>query len=222
MTRRSAASPRIEADLPLDEFCLVGCGVITAFGAVLNIADVRAGDTVVVVGCGGVGINVIQAARIAGSMKIVAVDSVPDKLDLATRLGATHVLDARSDVVAGLAEIEPYGADVVFEVVGNPDLLAQALGLARVGGKCVMVGIPPIGSKITLDSFTLVGNRQLLGCRGGAVEARRDTARLVSFYRSGHLKLSELVGQRLGLDNVDKAFAALGSSTFARSVVTFR
>jgi S-(hydroxymethyl)glutathione dehydrogenase / alcohol dehydrogenase len=220
-TVRQEQAVRIDADLPLEEFCLAGCGVITAFGAVLNVARVQVGDTVVVIGCGGVGINVIQAARIAGSATIVAVDAVPEKLDLATKLGATHTVDARSDVAAALAEISPGGADVVFEVVGNPELVARALRLTRVGGTCVMVGIPPAGSQLTLDCFTLTANRKLLGCRGGAVEARRDTARLVSLYRGGQLHLAELVGQRLTLDEVDRAFAALGSSTFARSVVTF-
>jgi S-(hydroxymethyl)glutathione dehydrogenase / alcohol dehydrogenase len=219
-TVRQEQTIRIDPELPLDEFCLAGCGVITGFGAVLNIAQVSVGDTVVVVGCGGVGSNVIQAARVAGAATIIAVDTVPEKLDLALKLGATHVADARSDVAAAVAAVEPDGADVVFEVVGSPELLAQCLGLTRVGGSLVMVGIPPAGSRISIDSFALTANRRLLGCRGGAVLASRDTGRLVSLYRSGQLRLAELVGRRLPLTEAGPAVAGLGSSTFARSVVT--
>lgn len=218
-TVRQEQAIKIDSGLPLDEFCLAGCGVITGVGAVLNIARVGVGDTVVVVGCGGVGVNVVQAARIAGAATIIAVDTVPDKLDLAMKLGATHTVDARSDVASAVAGIEPDGADAVFEVVGSPELLAQCLSLTRVGGCCVMVGIPPAGSRLSLDSFTLTANRRLLGCRGGAVLASRDTARLVSLYRGGQLRLAELVGRRLPLGDAGQALAELGSSTFARTVV---
>lgn len=222
-TVRQEQVVKIPADFPLDEFCLTGCGVITAFGAVLNIARVSVGDTVAVVGCGGVGMNVIQAARIAGAAKIIAIDPVPEKLALAMKLGATHGVDPRhADGMAGaVAAIEPDGADVVFEVVGNPGLLAACISLTRVGGAVVMVGIPPAGSTLTLDGFTMTASRRLLGCRGGAMLPSRDTARLVSLYGSGQLQLGDLIGQRLPLDDVSRAFAALGSSTFARSVVIF-
>jgi Zn-dependent alcohol dehydrogenase len=220
-TVREQQAVRIDPALPLDEFCLAGCGVITGVGAVLNVARVQPGDSVVVVGCGGVGVNVIQAARIAGASTIVAVDAIPDKLDLAIKLGATHRIDARGDVAAALAEIEPAGADAVFEVVGNPELLARCLGMTRVGGACVMVGIPPVGSSATVDSFALNANRRLLGCRGGAVVPSRDIARLAAFYRSGQLHLDKLIGQRLPLAEVFGALDQLGSSTFARSVVLF-
>ncbi|MFJ4830784.1 zinc-binding dehydrogenase [Streptomyces sp. NPDC088747] len=220
-TVRQEQAVRIDSDLPLDEFCLTGCGVITGVGAALNIGQVQPGDTVVVIGCGGVGANVIQASRIAGASRIVAVDTLPEKLDLARRFGATDTVDARGDVPAAIRAIEPDGADIVFEVVGNPSLTASALTLARVGGKCVMVGIPPVGATLSLDAFALVGNRQLLGCRGGAVVPARDLERIVRFYRAGHLRLGELVGRRLALEDVGKAFAELGSSSFARSVVVF-
>ncbi|WP_214102609.1 zinc-binding dehydrogenase [Acrocarpospora catenulata] len=218
--RRQQAIP-IDPALPLDEFCLAGCGVITGYGAVLNVAQVRPGDTVVVVGAGGVGANVIQAARAAGASTIVAVDGIPEKLDLARTFGATHTIEASRDVAAELRAIEPDGADAVFEVVGKPELLSMCLSLTRVGGACVMVGIPPMGAQVTFDAFTLNANRRLLGCRGGAVVPTRDIDRLVSLYRGGALNLAGLIGRRLGLDDVFEALDQLGRSAFARSVVVF-
>jgi S-(hydroxymethyl)glutathione dehydrogenase / alcohol dehydrogenase len=220
-TVRQEQALLIDQDLPLDEFCLAGCGVVTGVGAALNIAQVQPADTVVVIGCGGVGANVIQASRIAGATRIIAVDTLPAKLELAQVFGATHTVDARLDVAAAVAGIEPDGADIVFEVVGRPELTAAALGMTRVGGKCVMVGIPPVGSTLSFDALAFTANRQLLGCRGGAVVQARDLQRIVDFYRSGQLRLAELVGLRLPLDDVGKAFAELGSSSFARSIVTF-
>ncbi|MFI5960332.1 zinc-binding dehydrogenase [Cryptosporangium sp. NPDC051539] len=220
-TLRQEQAIRIDESLPLDEFSLAGCGVVTGYGAVLNIAGVQPGDTVVVVGAGGVGVNVVQAARAAGATTVVAVDGLPAKLDLARKFGATHVIDASADVAAELAAIEPDGADVVFEVVGKPELLAMCLGLTRVGGACVMVGIPPMGSQLSFDAFTLSANRRVLGCRGGAVVPARDIDRLVALYRGGNLNLADLIGQRIELDDVFGALDSLGRSAFARSVVVF-
>jgi Zn-dependent alcohol dehydrogenase len=131
------------------------------------------------------------------------------------------VIPAGPDVADELRVIEPDGADVVFEVVGKPELLAMCLGLTRVGGACVMVGIPPAGSQLTLNAFLLNANRRLLGCRGGAVVPVRDIERLVTFYRGGKLDLAGLIGQRIELDGVHGAIEILGRSTFARSVVVF-
>jgi Zn-dependent alcohol dehydrogenase len=220
-TVRQEQAVIIDESLPLDEFCLAGCGVITGYGAVLNVAQVRPGDTVLVIGAGGVGANVIQAAKAAGATTIVAVDGIAEKLDLARKFGATDVIPAGPELADQLRAIEPDGADVVFEVVGKPELLATALGLTRVGGTCVMVGIPPAGSQVTFDALTLNGNRRVLGCRGGAVVPERDIERLVTFYRGGALDLAGLIGQRVELDEVFGALDALGQSAFARSVVVF-
>jgi S-(hydroxymethyl)glutathione dehydrogenase/alcohol dehydrogenase len=220
-TVREAQAVKIDADLPLDEFCLTGCGVITGIGAAMNVADVRPGDAVVVVGAGGVGLSVIQGARISGASVIVAVESAEHKHEIAAALGATHTVASVAAAGELLAEVAPGGADVAFEVVGGPALLAETLTLTRPGGQCVMVGIPPAGTQLSIDAFTMVGNRQLRGCRGGAVVPTRDIARLVALYRSGQLRLAELIGERLDLDAVASTLTGPPVSGVARSVVSF-
>lgn len=221
MTVREVQAIKVDSDLPLDEFCLAGCGVITGIGAALNVAEIRPGDTVVVVGAGGVGLSVIQGARISGASAIVAVDPAEDKFNIAIAIGATHTVRSPAAASELLEEIAPGGADVAFEVVGIPALVAETLMLTRVGGHCVMVGIPPFGAQLPVDAFTLVGNRQLRGCRGGAAVPTRDIARLVTLYRSGQFRFADLVGERLSLDSAVATLTGPPTPSVARSVVTF-
>jgi S-(hydroxymethyl)glutathione dehydrogenase/alcohol dehydrogenase len=219
---RAAQVVKIEPDIPLDVACLAGCGVTTGVGAVLNIARVAPGATVAVVGCGGVGLNVIQAARLAGATTIVGVDTNPAKLDLATDFGATDVVDSRDRPMAeAVGALVPGGVDFAFEVVGDPDLVASTFELTRAGGTCVMVGSPPPGSTVPIDGRALFSERRLLGCTGGSNIPGRDIPRIMDLYRAGRLKLDELVTQRLALDDFATAFASLERGEVARSVVTF-
>ncbi len=219
---RAAMVVPIAPDIPLDTICLAGCGVTTGLGAVFNAAKVGPGDTVAVVGCGGVGLNVVQGARLSGAKTIIAIDTNPTKLELAGRVGATHCVDASTTEMAdGVAAIVAGGVDFAFEVVGSPDLVAAAFELVRPGGTCVMVGSPPTGTKIPIDGRALFADRRLVGTTGGNNVPHRDIPRIVDLYRSGRLDLDTLIGQRLPLTRVHDAIAAAEAGTVARSVIVF-
>jgi S-(hydroxymethyl)glutathione dehydrogenase/alcohol dehydrogenase len=219
---RAAQTVVIDPEIPLDVIALAGCGVTTGLGAVFNTARVGPGDRVAVVGCGGVGLNVIQGARLAGASIVVAVDTVPAKLDLAADLGATHQVDASAEPMRdAVLAIVPGGVDVAFEVVGNPELVAATFELTRPGGLCVMVGSPGPGSTIPISGTSLFMERRLAGCVGGSNVPARDIPRIVDLYRAGRLDLDRLVSQRLDLDRFPEAVAAAEAGIVARSVITF-
>jgi S-(hydroxymethyl)glutathione dehydrogenase/alcohol dehydrogenase len=217
---RASQLVKIEKDVPLDVICLAGCGVTTGLGAIFNVAQVRPGESVAIVGCGGVGLSAVQGARIAGAAQIVAVDTNPFKLELAQQMGATDlVLLEEQDLVSAIHSVSPGGVDVALEVVGVPALVAAALASTRPGGRCVMVGSPPSGTTIPVDGRVLFSERKLLGCVGGSNVPARDIPRIVDLYRSGALLLDELVSQRFSLEDGAKAFAATEAGQVARSVV---
>jgi Zn-dependent alcohol dehydrogenase len=219
---REAQAVKIDDDVPLDLACLAGCGVTTGIGAVLNIARVPAGASVAVVGCGGVGLNVVQGARLSGASTIIGIDAKADKLALASKFGATHTVDATTvDMGDAVRQIATDGVDFAFEVVGDPELVAATFELTRPGGTCVMVGSPPPGSTIAIDGRSLFSERRLFGCTGGSNIPARDIPRIVELWRAGSLDLDGLVSQRLKLDDFQQAFDALEEGTVARSVVVF-
>ena len=159
-----------------------------------NVADVRPGESVAVIGCGGVGLNVVQGVRIAGATTIVAVDTNPRKLDLARSLGATHAVDPGDTAfVDAVRSVVPGGVDAAFEVVGAPQLVADAFLATRPGGRCVMVGSPPAGEAIPIDGRALFSERRLLGTTGGSNVPARDIPRIAELYRDGRLDLDTLV-----------------------------
>jgi S-(hydroxymethyl)glutathione dehydrogenase / alcohol dehydrogenase len=217
---RASQVVAVAKDIPLDVICLAGCGVTTGLGAVFNIAEVRAGESVAVVGCGGVGLSVIQGARICGAGQIIAVDTNPYKLELARGMGATdEVLLQDGGLVEAINESCPGGVDAAFEVVGNGDLVAAALASTRPGGRCVMVGSPPSGTKIPVDGRVLFSERRLLGCTGGSNIPARDIPRIERLYRSGALELEALVSRRFSFTDAPEAFAAAQAGQVARAVV---
>jgi S-(hydroxymethyl)glutathione dehydrogenase/alcohol dehydrogenase len=212
---------KVAKDVPLDVICLAGCGVTTGLGAVFNIARVAAGDTVAVVGCGGVGLNVVQGARLAGAKRIVAIDTNPVKLDLAADFGATDVIRGdETPMIEALARVVPGGVDFAFEVVGDPELLAQTLELTRPGGTCVAVGSMPPGALIPVKGSVLFMERRLVGCVGGSNVPERDIPRIVDLYRAGKIHLDELIGKRVALADFATGIAASEGGEVARSVVT--
>jgi S-(hydroxymethyl)glutathione dehydrogenase / alcohol dehydrogenase len=210
----------VDPTIPLDLVCLAGCGVTTGLGSVFNVADVRPGESVAVVGCGGVGLNVVQGARVAGATTIVAVDTNPRKLSLARHLGATHAVEpGAAGVVEAVTGVVPGGVDVAFEVVGVPELVAAAFLATRPGGRCVMVGSPPAGEPIPVDGRALFSERRLLGTMGGSNVPARDIPRIARLYQEGRLDLDTLVSARRPLRDFAESIAETERGEVARSVV---
>lgn len=219
----SACIP-IDADIPFDRACLIGCGVMTGVGAVINTARVQPGESVAVFGVGGVGLNVVQGAAIAGAEPIVAVDMNEKKLDLARQLGATHAVNAGSaDAVSAIQDLTGgRGVDYAFEVIGRPEVVMQAFLAVRRGGKAVVVGLPGPADMVSVPGMLLpLAEKSLLGSLYGSANMARDVPRLVRLYRAGRLKLDELVSRRYSLAQVNEAFAALEKGEVVRGVIAF-
>jgi Zn-dependent alcohol dehydrogenase len=215
----------VPSDLDLSLAALLSCGVLTGVGAALNTARVAEGDVVAVVGCGGVGLNVVQGARIAGAGTIVAVDTKPEKLALAEALGATHVVDAsRSNPVSAVMSLSgERGADVAFEVIGSGPTIEQVVAMARRGGQAVLVGIPPMDVVLALPAMVgiVLQEKTIKGCWYGSSDVRRDVPRLVDLHRRGQLELEALVSRRIDLAEVNEAFASMAAGEVARSVIVY-
>ena len=217
---RDDAVVKIDPSIPLDVICLAGCGVTTGLGSVFNVADVRPGESVAVVGCGGVGLNVVQGSRIAGATTIIAIDPNPMKLDLARRLGATHTIDPTGTTIRDAVQtVAPRGVDVGFEVVGHPKLVSETFLATRTGGRTVMVGSPPASEPIELDGRALFSERRLLGTTGGSNVPARDIPRIATLYQEGKLDLDTLVTARRPLAEFGESVAESERGEVARSVV---
>jgi len=212
----------VTPDIPFDRAALIGCAVMTGFGAVNQTAGVRAGETVVVIGCGGVGLSAINGAAIAGAGRIIAVDRVASKLDLARSFGATDVVDAgEGDPVEAVRELTSGGVDHAFEAIGLKPTAEQAFKMLARGGTATIVGMLPPGTLLDIDGSELLGEKRLQGSMMGSNRFPVDMPRLVDFYLRGHLKLDELISQRLPLEQVNEADAELRHGRLARSVLVF-
>ena len=216
---------KVPDDLDLTVAALLGCAVLTGVGAALNTATITPGDTVAVVGCGGVGLNVIQGARLAGAGEIVAVDINPDKLALAQTMGATTTVDAASKDPVGLVFdlTGQRGADVAFEAIGLGPTIDQTITLTRRGGQAILVGIPRMDVMLTLPVMLglVMAERTIKGCWYGSSDMRRDIPVLIDHYRKGDLLLDELISRRIGLDEVNTAMDDLTATGLARSMIVF-
>ena len=210
----------IRADVPLDAACLIGCAALTGYGAVTRTAGVSAEDRVAVWGCGGVGLAIVQAARIVGAETIVAVDVRPEKLELALELGATAAVSAvDEDPVEAVMRQTEDGADFTFEALGTEATVRQAWSATAAGGETVVVGLLPKGSALTIDPWGFISEKSLRGCFLGSAKPAEDVPRLVDLYRGGELKLDELVSRRIGLADLNDAFARLRAGEVTRQVV---
>ncbi len=217
----AGAAIKVRNDAPLDKVCLIGCGVITGVGAALNRARVEPGSSCVVVGCGGVGLSVIQGCVLAGASTIVAVDLVPQRLEVAQRLGATHVVNAsQGDAIAQVREITGGGADYAFEVVGKEETASLAFSCLARGGTLVLVGVGPREARLPIPiTPTVLNERAVLGCDYGSARQWRDIPWLVDMYMAGRLHLDEMVGRTYLLEAINDAINDLRAAQVVRPVV---
>ncbi len=214
----------IPSDIPFDSASLLACGVITGFGAVANTARLSHDDTVAVIGCGGVGLNSVQAARIAGAPVIVAIDVAPEKLGAARAFGATHTVDpARENAAARVRDLtDGRGVDFVFVTVGAKKALDGAFDYITRNGTVVVVGMPPSGVLAEYDPSTLAAwNQKILGSKMGEADIAKDIPALVDHYRAGRLKLDELITERYPLERINEAIAASKTGKALRNVIVF-
>ncbi len=212
---------KIPADMPMAEAALIGCGVMTGVGAALYTAKVPGGASVAVIGCGGIGLNIIQGCRLAGAGQIIAIDVVPSKLELATRFGATHTLDANDvDLREAVRELsEGAGVEYAFEAIGNTDCARQAFDITRPGGTAVIVGMMPQGSEIKVPGPAFLQEKKMIGCMYGSTRFREHMPKLIGLFLQGKLDLTSLVSRRLELGGVNEAFRAMKAGEVARSVL---
>jgi S-(hydroxymethyl)glutathione dehydrogenase / alcohol dehydrogenase len=219
------ALARVREDAPFDKICYIGCGVTTGLGAVINTAKVQPGDRVVVFGVGGIGLNVIQGARLAGAAMIVAIDVNPARETMARKFGATHFVnptELKGDLVVHLVDLTRGGADFSFECVGNPKLMRQALECCQRGwGTSVIIGVAGAGEEIATRPFQLVTGRTWKGTAFGGARGRRDVPRIVDWYMEGRINIDDLITHTLPLDRINEAFDLMHAGKSIRSVVTF-
>ncbi|HEY1738171.1 MAG TPA: Zn-dependent alcohol dehydrogenase [Acidimicrobiia bacterium] len=213
---------KIRPEMPLDKAALLGCGVTTGVGAVINTAKVRPGETVAVIGCGGIGLNAIQAAAIVGAARVIAIDRLASKLDLARTFGATDVVNATDvDAVLAVHEISGGGVDHAFEAIGLSATAQQAFAMLRNGGTATVIGMVPLGQKVEIDGFQFLMEKRIQGSNMGSNRFRVDMPLYVDWYLDGKLKLDELVSAVMPLERINEGFAALKSGEVARQLITF-
>ncbi|MFD5597041.1 Zn-dependent alcohol dehydrogenase [Streptomyces griseorubiginosus] len=214
---KAVQAVRIPKDIPLTSAALIGCGVLTGVGAVLNRARVDLGDSVLVIGTGGIGLNVIQGARIAGASRIVAVDVNPAKEAVARQFGASDFLTS----VEGVRELLPYGVDHAFECVGRVELVRAAIDVLDRHGQAVLLGTPAAGAEASFVVSSMFLDKSVLGCRYGSSRPQRDIPRYAELYRQGRLLLDELVTETYPIEDFEKAVGDAEAGRVARGVLTF-
>jgi S-(hydroxymethyl)glutathione dehydrogenase/alcohol dehydrogenase len=212
----------IDREMPFDRAALMGCAVVTGAGAVLNTAKVRPGEHVAVIGCGGIGLAAINAARIAGAARIIAIDPVPAKRELAEKVGATDSFDPGTERLREqVVELTRGGVHHAIEAVGRIAAGEQALALLRRGGTATIVGMMPLNEKLPMRALDLLAEKKLQGCLMGSNRFPIDIPRLAEFYLAGRLDLDSLIAERVPLAEVNAALGKLRTGEAARSVIVF-
>jgi S-(hydroxymethyl)glutathione dehydrogenase/alcohol dehydrogenase len=219
------ALAKIRQDAPFDKVCYIGCGVTTGIGAVVNTAKVEPGSNVVVFGLGGIGLNVIQGARLVGADMIVGVDTNPRKRALAEKFGMTHFVnpdEVKGDLVPYLVELTKGGADYSFECIGNVKIMRQALECCHKGwGESTIIGVAGAGQEISTRPFQLVTGRVWRGTAFGGAKGRTDVPRIVDWYMDGKINIDDLITHTMPLDKINSAFDLMHSGESIRSVVVY-
>ena len=216
------AVTKLPEGMPLDVAALLGCGVITGVGAVTNRARVRIGQTVAVIGCGGVGLNAIQGARLSGASRIIAIDTNPAKLALARQFGATDVVPGGEDAVQEVLDLTGGGVDFAFEVIGLPATARQALMMCRKSGAAVLVGVHKSGSELSFPASAMFQRElRVMTSTMGSSPFQVLIPQLAQLYLSGQLMLDELVSQRIALADINRGYAQMIAGEVARSVIIF-
>jgi S-(hydroxymethyl)glutathione dehydrogenase/alcohol dehydrogenase len=211
---------KIDDSMPLDRAALIGCGVTTGVGAVLNTARIEPGSTVAVFGAGGVGLAAVQGARIAGARMIIAVDTVESKLAKAKELGATHGVNAKADdPVKQIRALTGGGVDYSFECIGLKLAAEQCFDCIKHGGTATVVGMIPVGQKIELDGPIFLREKKIQGCSMGSNRFKVDMPRYIELYRQGRLMLDEMITRRGRLEDVNEAFRAMKAGEVSRTVL---
>jgi S-(hydroxymethyl)glutathione dehydrogenase / alcohol dehydrogenase len=212
----------VNPDMPLDRAAVIGCAVTTGAGAVFNACKLTPGETVAVVGCGGVGLATINAAKIAGAGRIIAADPIPEKRELALKLGATDVVDAMADgAAASIVEMTKGGVDHAIEAVGRPASAALAVASLRRGGTATILGMMPLSERVSLGAMDLLSGKKLQGAIMGGNRFPVDIPRLVDFYLRGLLDLDSIIAERIPLSAVNEGFDKMKRGDSARSVIVF-
>src|SRR5919199_3170863 len=213
----------VRKDVPMDILALIGCAVTTGVGAVVNAAKVEPGSSVAVIGCGGVGLNVIQGAALVSAGRIIAVDLLDNKLEYARQFGATDTVNAANgDAVEQVREMTGGGVDYAFEVIGNGQTVEQAIEMTRVAGTACIVGMAPQGSRASFDPLLFVNKEtRLIGTWYGSARPRIDFPRMIELTMAGKLKVDELISRRYTLEQINEGFERLGRGEVARGVIVF-
>ena len=211
----------IPKEMPLDRAALLSCAVLTGYGAVVNTANVKSGSSVAVFGCGGVGLNSVQGARLVGAKTIIAVDISDEKLELAKKLGATHTVNAAKEDPVAYVKAVCGGADYVFDASGREATISQAWLATGVQGQLTLVGLLKNGAQLTIDAGPFVNEQSIKGCYFGSANLQKDVISLVKSYLSGELFLDELISERIGLAGLNEAFNRLRAGEGARNVLVF-
>ena len=219
------ALAKVREDAPFEKICYIGCGVTTGIGAVINTAKVQPGDNVVIFGLGGIGLNVIQGARMVGANKIVGVDLNPGRKAIAEQFGMTHFVnpsEVEGDLVPYLVDLTDGGADHSFECIGNVEVMRQALECCHKGwGKSTIIGVAPAGAEIATRPFQLVTGRVWQGTAFGGAKGRTDVPKIVDWYMDGKINIDDLITHVMPLDDINNAFDLMHKGESIRSVVTF-
>ncbi|MDP3823565.1 MAG: S-(hydroxymethyl)glutathione dehydrogenase/class III alcohol dehydrogenase [Burkholderiales bacterium] len=220
------AVAKVRSDAPFDKICYIGCGVTTGVGAVINTAKVQVGDNVVVFGLGGIGLNVIQGARLAGAKQIIGVDINPDREEWGRKFGMTDFLNSRGmsreDTVAAIVQLTDGGADYTFDATGNTEVMRTALEACHRGwGTSIIIGVAEAGKEIATRPFQLVTGRNWRGTAFGGAKGRTDVPKIVDMYMTGKIEIDPMITHVMGLEDINKGFDLMHAGESIRSVVIY-